>query len=214
MNGGILFAGALALFASLGSLAAAQERTKEATPPPAGMAVATFAGGCFWCMEPPFDKLDGVASTISGYTGGQVKGATYKEVSNGGTGHTEAVQIVYDPKKVRYETLLETFWRNIDPFDAHGQFCDKGDQYRPAIFAHDDEQARLAEASRAGIQARFKQPLVVKIEKAAPFYVAEDYHQNYYQDNPIRYRFYRSSCGRDARLSEIWGAEAGKAPGS
>jgi peptide-methionine (S)-S-oxide reductase len=214
MKSAILFAGALALFGALGSAASAQDRTKEAAPPPAGMAVATFAGGCFWCMEPPFDKLAGVASTTSGYTGGHVEGATYKEVSNGGTGHTEAVQIVYDPQKVSYQTLLETFWRNIDPFDANGQFCDKGEPYRPAIFAHDDEQARLAETSKAAIQSRLKQPIVVKVEKAAPFYVAESYHQNYYQENPVRYRYYRSSCGRDARLGEIWGSEAGKAPAS
>ncbi len=199
-----LFAGALA-FLGLGSLAGAEERTKLAPPPPPGMAVATFAAGCFWCVEPPFDKLPGVVSTTSGYTGGKAEGATYKEVSNGGTGHTEAVQVVYDPAKVSYQTLLDTFWRNVDPVDARGQFCDEGDMYRPAIFAHDAEQTKLAEASKSALDGRFPEPVVVTVEPAQPFWVAEAYHQDYYITNPLKYAYYRYACGRDARLEELWG---------
>lgn len=175
-----------------------------------GMAKATFAGGCFWCMEPPFDKLPGVVSTTSGYTGGKKVNPTYQEVSGGGTGHTEAVQVVYDPKKVSYEKLLEVFWRNVDPTDAGGQFCDRGSQYRTGIFVHDEEQKRLAEASKAALAKNkpFKQPLVTEIVPAATFYPAEDYHQDYYTKNPLRYKFYRSGCGRDARLAELWGKAA------
>jgi peptide-methionine (S)-S-oxide reductase len=201
-----LFVGALALF-GLTSLAGAQERTKLVPPPPAGMAVATFAAGCFWCVEPPFDKLDGVVSTTSGYTGGKVEGATYKQVSNGGTGHTEAVQVVYDAAKVSYQKLLDTFWRNVDPVDDKGQFCDEGDMYRPAIFTHDPEQARLAEASKNALTGRFKEPIVVTVEPAQPFWAAEDYHQDYYITNPLKYQYYRYACGRDARLQELWGKE-------
>jgi peptide-methionine (S)-S-oxide reductase len=171
------------------------------------MAVATFAAGCFWCVEPPFDKLDGVVSTTSGYTGGKVEGATYKQVSNGGTGHTEAVQVVYDPAKVSYQKLLDTFWRNVDPVDDKGQFCDEGDMYRPAIFTHDPEQARLAEASKNVLTGRFKEPIVVTVEPAQPFWAAEDYHQDYYITNPLKYQYYRYACGRDARLQELWGKE-------
>jgi methionine-S-sulfoxide reductase len=200
-----LVVAALALAVS-GSFAA-EERTRAAPEPPAGMAAATFAGGCFWCMEPPFDKLDGVVSTTSGYTGGKVVGATYREVSAGGTGHAEAVRVVFDPKKVEYKKLVDTFWKNIDPVDAHGQFCDKGDQYRPAIFTHDDEQKKIAEASKAALSAsgRFKQPIVVTVEPAREFWVAEDYHQDYYQKNPVKYQYYRWGCGRDARLEAVWG---------
>ncbi len=149
----------------------AEAGTPLATPPPQGLKVATFAGGCFWCMEPPFDKLDGVVSTTSGYTGGTKPNPTYKEVSAGGTGHTEAVRIVYDPEKISYQRLLDVFWRNVDPLDGTGQFCDTGDQYRPAIFTHDAEQARLAEASKAALAAsgRFEQPIVVTIEPAREF---------------------------------------------
>jgi peptide-methionine (S)-S-oxide reductase len=196
-------------FAALGISTAfsADERTQLAPEPPAGMAVATFAGGCFWCMEPPYDKLEGVVSTTSGYTGGKVTGATYREVSRGGTAHTEAVRVVYDPNKVGYQMLLDTFWKNIDPVDARGQFCDKGDQYRPAIFTHDDEQKKIAEASKAALAAsgRFKQPIVVAVEPAREFWVAEDYHQDYYQKNPVKYQYYRWGCGRDARLEQVWG---------
>jgi peptide-methionine (S)-S-oxide reductase len=184
---------------------AAEERTQRAPEPPAGMAVATFAAGCFWCVEPPFDKLDGVVSTTSGYTGGHVAGATYKEVGRGGTGHTEAVRVVYDPGKVEYNKLVDTFWRNVDPLDAHGQFCDKGEEYRPAIFTHDEEQRKAAEASKVALARRFKKPIVVAIEPAREFWAAEDYHQDYYQKNPLQYAYYRWGCGRDARLEELWG---------
>jgi peptide-methionine (S)-S-oxide reductase len=171
------------------------------------LAKATFAGGCFWCMEPPFDKLDGVISTTSGYTGGQKKDPTYQEVSAGSTGHTEAVQIVYDPAKITYEKLLDVFWHNIDPTAVNAQFCDHGSQYRSAIFYHDETQKRLAEASKQALDMSkpFKEPIVTEITAASTFYPAEDYHQNYYQKNPIRYKFYRYNCGRDQRLQELWG---------
>lgn len=169
------------------------------------LAVATFAGGCFWCMEPPFDKMEGVISTTSGYTGGRVANPTYEQVSAGSTGHYEAVQVIYDPALVSYAELLQTFWRNIDPFDGTGQFCDKGGQYRAAIFYYDDEQQRLATASRENLEKRFSKELATEILPAGKFYRAEDYHQDYYEKNPIRYKFYRTGCGRDARLKEVWG---------
>jgi len=168
-------------------------------------AVATFAGGCFWCVESDFDKVDGVISTTSGYTGGKVPNPSYQQVSAGGTGHVEAVEVVYDPAKVTYEKLLDHFWHNHDPFAKNAQFCDHGDQYRAVIFYHDEDQHRLAEASREAMQARFKQPIQTQIAKAGTFYKAEDYHQDYYLKNPIRYKFYRYNCGRDQRLEEIWG---------
>ena len=176
----------------------------------AEQATATFAGGCFWCMEPPFEALDGVTSVTAGYTGGTVANPTYEQVSDGGTGHAESVQIVYDPSKVSYQKLLDVFWHNIDPTAVDQQFCDVGTQYRSAIFVHDAEQRKLAEASRAALQTsgRFDKPIATQIVDAGPFYAAEDYHQDYYKKNPIRYRFYRHGCGRDARLSEVWGAEA------
>jgi peptide-methionine (S)-S-oxide reductase len=171
------------------------------------VAKATFAGGCFWCMEPPYDKLEGVVSTTSGYIGGQKKNPTYQEVSAGGTGHAEAVQVVYDPQKVSYQKLLEVFWRNIDPFDAGGQFCDKGSQYRTGIFYHDEKQKQLAEASKKALErGKFNRPIVTEIVPASEFYRAEEYHQDYYQKNPLRYKFYRFNCGRDQRLEELWGA--------
>ncbi|MGH7826730.1 MAG: peptide-methionine (S)-S-oxide reductase MsrA [Candidatus Binatia bacterium] len=169
-------------------------------------AKATFAGGCFWCMEPPYDELDGVLSTISGYIGGAKKNPTYEEVSAGKTGHTEAVQITYDPKKISYEKLLDVFWRNIDPLTSNAQFCDTGSQYRSAIFYHDKTQKHLAEKSKKSVQARFKQPVVTEIVPAVDFYPAEDYHQDYYKKNPIRYKVYRYGCGRDERLRELWGS--------
>jgi peptide-methionine (S)-S-oxide reductase len=174
-------------------------------------ATATFAGGCFWCMEPPFDKLEGVVSTISGYTGGQKKNPTYKEVSAGETGHAEAVQVVYDPKKISYEKLLNVFWHNIDPTVKDQQFCDHGNQYRTGIFYHDAEQRRLAETSKAALAKSkpFKAELVTEIVAAGEFYAAEDYHQDYYKKNPIRYKYYRHGCGRDDRLKELWGEAAG-----
>jgi peptide-methionine (S)-S-oxide reductase len=166
---------------------------------------ATFAGGCFWCMEPPFDKLDGVLATVSGYAGGKKKNPTYEEVSGGNTGHAEVVQITYDPKKISYDALLEVFWRNIDPLTPNRQFCDAGSQYRSAIFYHDETQKRLAEASKREVAQRFKKPVVTEIAPAAEFYPAEDYHQDYYKKNPIRYQIYRYGCGRDQRLEELWG---------
>jgi peptide-methionine (S)-S-oxide reductase len=162
-------------------------------------------------MEPPFDKIDGVLSTTSGYIGGHVPNANYQQVSAGGTGHAEAVEIVYDPAKVSYAQLLRVFWRNIDPLAKDRQFCDSGDQYRSAIFVHGEEQKRLAEASKQELVAsgRFKQPIVTQIVPAGPFYKAEDYHQDFYLKNPTKYKFYRWNCGRDQRLKELWGAEAG-----
>lgn len=171
----------------------------------APLARAIFAGGCFWCMEPPFDALDGVVSTTSGYTGGTTPDPTYKEVSLGRTGHLEAVQIVYDPRKITYERLLEVYWMNVDPFDPGGQFCDRGAQYGTAVFYHDDAQRRAAEQSKQAIAARFPHPVVTPVRPATTFYPAEDYHQDYYLKNPVRYKFYRYSCGRDQRLRKIWG---------
>jgi peptide-methionine (S)-S-oxide reductase len=175
------------------------------------LAKATFAGGCFWCMEHPFDQLDGVISVTSGYTGGHKKQPTYEEVSAGGTGHAEAVQIVYDPSKITYEKLLDVFWHNIDPTVANRQFCDSGTQYRSGIFYHDEHQRRLAEESKQALEAskRFKVPIVTEITAASEFYLAEDYHQRYYEKNPVRYKFYRYSCGRDQRLHELWGDSQG-----
>lgn len=174
--------------------------------PQAGLAKATFAGGCFWCMEPPYDKLDGVISTISGYTGGKKKNPTYEEVSAGTTGHAEAVEVTYDPKKITYEKLLDVFWRNVDPLTPNRQFCDGGSQYRTAIFYHDENQKRLAEESKKVVSKRFKEPIVTEIVPAREFYPAEEYHQDYYVKNPLRYKFYRYNCGRDQRLAELWGA--------
>ncbi len=168
---------------------------------------ATFAGGCFWCMEHPFDELDGVVSTTSGYTGGHTVDPTYPEVSAGGTGHTEVVKIEYDPTKVTYEELLNVYWRNVDPTTPDAQFCDHGNQYRPEIFYHTEEQKQLAEASRTHIEKTktFPEPIVIEITQGTTFYPAEDFHQNYYQTNPLRYKFYRLACGRDSRLAELWG---------
>ncbi len=173
----------------------------------AATAKATFAGGCFWCMEPPFDKLDGVTSTISGYAGGTKKNPTYEEVSAGKTGHAEVVQITYDPKKITYEKLLEVFWHNVDPLTPNRQFCDVGSQYRTAIFYHDETQKRLAEESKKALSKRFKEPIVTEIVAASEFYPAEDYHQDYYIKNPLRYKYYRYSCGRDQRLEALWGPD-------
>ncbi len=171
------------------------------------LAIATFAGGCFWCMEPPYDELDGVISTISGYIGGSRRNPTYEEVSSGTTGHTEAVQIVYDPSKITYEALLDVFWRNIDPTTKDRQFCDRGSQYRTGIFPHDDEQQRLAEASKTRLEQTkpFADPIVTEVTRSGEFWEAEDYHQDYYLKNPLRYKLYRYGCGRDRRLEQIWG---------
>jgi peptide-methionine (S)-S-oxide reductase len=173
--------------------------------PPAGQAAAVFAGGCFWCMEGPFDALDGVVSTTSGYAGGSVVDPGYEQVSEGTTGHVEAVRVVYDPKRVDYAKLLDVFWHNVDPLDADGQFCDRGPQYASAIFAGDPSERKLAEESKQKLAERFGRPIATEVRSATPFYAAENYHQDYYQKNPVRYRFYRSSCGRDARLEKVWG---------
>lgn len=177
---------------------------------PEGLAVATLAGGCFWCMEPPFDELDGVISTTSGYAGGWVAEPTYEQVSGGGTGHAEVVQIVYDPSKISYEDLLEVFWRNIDPLTADAQFCDHGRQYRSAIFYHGEEQKQAALESKRELEesGRFDEPIVTEITEFSNFYPAEDYHQDYYQKNPKRYNFYRYGCGRDKRLEQLWGSDS------
>ena len=178
-----------------------------AQKPAPGHAVATFAAGCFWCTEEAMDKVPGVVSTTSGYMGGMRMNPTYQEVSSGTTGHTEVVQVVYDPKKVSYERLLQQFWLNHDPTVIDRQFCDAGSQYRPSIFWHTEEQKRLAEASKAKWQKDkpFKQPILTPIEKATQFWPGEDYHQDYYLKNPVRYKFYVSGCGRYARLDELWG---------
>ena len=170
-------------------------------------AIATFAGGCFWCTEADFDKVPGVLKTISGYMGGHVENPTYRQVANGGTGHAEVVRVIYDPTKITYAQLLEAYWPTIDPHDKDGQFCDRGDQYRPEIFVHDDEQKRLAEASKAKLEAsgKLKKPVVVAITKASKFTEAEAYHQNFYKTNPARYWSYRIGCGRDRRLEAVWG---------
>ena len=165
---------------------------------------ATFAGGCFWCMEPPFEKLPGVISVVSGYTGGTVANPTYGTVSTGGTGHLESVEITYDPARVSYQKLLEVFWRNIDPTNPRGQFCDLGEQYRSAIFIHNEAQGRAAIASRDALTQEKKWRIVTEIRPAAPFFKAEEYHQDYYRKNPVRYRFYRFNCGRDLRLRQLW----------
>lgn len=172
---------------------------------------ATFAGGCFWCMEAPFDTLPGVVSVTVGYTGGKVKDPTYKQVSAGGTGHAEAVQIVFDPSRIGYARLLEVFWHNTDPTARDRQFCDIGSQYRTAIFYHGEEQRALAERSKESLDRTkpFREPIVTVIVPAGAFYPAEEYHQHYYRKNPIRYRYYRSGCGRDRRLGELWGSAAG-----
>jgi len=171
------------------------------------LAKATFAGGCFWCMEPPFDKLEGVVSTTSGYTGGEQKNPSYEQVSSGRSGHAEAVQVLYDPDKISYQKLLETFWHNIDPTVVNRQFCDSGSQYSTAIFYHNDTQRALAEQSKQALSTRkpFDEDIVTEITAADTFYPAEDYHQDYYIKNPIRYKYYRYGCGRDKRLEALWG---------
>ena len=170
---------------------------------------ATFAGGCFWCMEEALDKVDGVVSTTSGYTGGQKPNPTYEEVSAGGTGHAESVQVLFDPSKISYEKLLNVFWHNIDPTTPDRQFCDKGRQYRSAIFYHNENQKRLAEASKKLLEQSkaFKEAIVTEIVPASEFYPAEEYHQDFYLKNPVRYKFYKYSCGRAQRLQELWGKE-------
>ncbi len=173
------------------------------------LATATFAGGCFWCMEPPFEKLAGVVSVTSGYTGGRESNPTYEEVSAGVTGHAESVQIVYDSTQISYAQLLQVFWRNIDPLAVNRQFCDGGSQYRSAISYHNDEQRRLAEESQQKLEQikKFDRPIATEIVAATVFYPAEEYHQDFYKKNPLRYKTYRAGCGRDRRLEELWGEE-------
>lgn len=175
--------------------------------PPANVAQATFAGGCFWCMEAPFDAIPGVVSTISGYAGGKVKDPTYEQVSSGGTGHVESIQVAYDPTRVTYDQLLEVFWHNVDPLDGGGQFCDRGNQYRTAIFFANEEQKRAAVESKRRLQdsGRLKGDVVTPIVPFEAFYPAEDYHQDFYRKNPARYKMYRFGCGRDRRLVALWG---------
>ena len=200
---------ACALYASVGA-AAAEEGMGSAPTAQTPLQQATFAGGCFWCMEPPFEQLAGVVSVTAGYAGGVEQRPTYEQVSSGKTGHAEAVQIIYDPKTLTYERLLEVFWRNIDPTTPEGQFADRGHQYRTAIFYHDEEQRRLAEASKAALErsGKFTKPLVTEIAPATAFYPAEEYHQDYYKKNPLRYKLYRIGSGRDGYLHKIWGPSA------
>ena len=179
--------------------------------PPAGIEAAIFGGGCFWCVEVDFDKVEGVVATISGFAGGTTKNPSYRQVTSGGTGHTEVVKVYFDPKKVSYQRLVDIFWRTIDPIDAGGQFCDRGDSYRTAIYAIGAEQLKIAEASKAALDAakRFNKPIATEIKSAGDFTAAEDYHQDFYKKDPGRYYSYRAGCGRDARVKTLWGAEAG-----
>ena len=194
------------------SPAAGGQARSAAQPEDQAFKKAIFAGGCFWCMEPPFDRLDGVISTTSGYTGGNRKNPTYGEVSAGVTGHAEAVEVLYDPLKIGYAQLLEIFWRNIDPLTPNRQFCDRGSQYRSAIFYHDAGQEHLARQSKAQLErsGRFEDPIVTEIVQATAFYRAESYHQDYYTKNPLRYKLYKWGCGRDARLKQLWGETASR----
>lgn len=197
------------LLAGVSAPASTAGATQDAKPGADGrtLAKATFAGGCFWCMEEALDTVDGVVSTTSGYLGGHTKDPTYEDVSAGGTGHAEAVEIFYDPAKVAYATILNVFWRNVDPTQPKAQFCDRGDQYRSAIFYHDAPQKRLAEESRKAMEKSkpFQGAIVTEIVPAAVFYPAEEYHQNFYEKNPIHYRVYKYNCGRAQRLQELWG---------
>jgi peptide-methionine (S)-S-oxide reductase len=196
------------VLAGCGSLTA-QAGTDPAPPLEEGQAEAIFAGGCFWCMEKPFDKLDGVISTTSGYTGGKEKSPTYEDVGYHRTSHYEALRVVYDPSKVTYDRLLEVFWHNVDPLDPKGQFCDKGDQYRTGIFTSDPEEKKKAEASKKKVAEQLGKPIVTEVLPAATFWVAEEYHQDFYVKNPDHYNRYRTGCGRDRRLQELWGDAAG-----
>ena len=200
--------GLLLSLVAMNACAGPADDTTASTAARAGTDSAIFAGGCFWCMEPPYDELDGVISTTSGYIGGKLPNPSYEQVSAGHSGHAEAVEVVFDPARVSYQKLLEVFWRNVDPFAINQQFCDRGDQYRSAIFTQGPEQMRLAEESRKALETagKFDKPIVTQIVPASTFYPAEDYHQDYYKKNPVRYKFYRYNCGRDARLEQIWGS--------
>jgi peptide-methionine (S)-S-oxide reductase len=197
----------LSLALVLGTIGLASAQT--APQPAAGQAMATFAGGCFWCTESDFDHVKGVISTTSGYTGGQVPNPGYERVSAGGTGHAEAVEVIYDPSKVSYEQLLAFYWHSIDPTVKDAQFCDHGNQYRTAIFVRNDEERKLAEVSKKKVEAELKVPIYTQIVDAGPFYAAEDYHQDFYLKNPTKYKFYRWNCGRDQRLEQLWGKPKG-----
>jgi peptide-methionine (S)-S-oxide reductase len=188
-----------------------QKSGNDARAESAPLATATFAGGCFWCMQPVFDGLPGVVSTRVGYTGGRKKNPTYEEVSGGGTGHAESIEVTYDPRKTSYRNLLNVFWHNVDPTTREREFCDVGHQYRTAIFFHSPEQGTEARASKAALEKTkpFKAPIVTEIVPASMFYPAEDYHEEFYRKNPVRYRFYRYACGRDQRLRDLWGAASG-----
>ena len=199
-------------FIAASTVVAGNDSMKKTTETATGkFEKATFAGGCFWCMEAPFDKLPGVVSVTSGYTGGNMKHPTYEQVSAGGTGHAEAVQVVYDPTRIGYTKLLDVFWHNTDPTVIDRQFCDVGSQYRTGIFYHSEEQRLLALKSKEALENSkpFKGPIVTEVTEAGEFYPAEEYHQHYYKKNPIRYRYYRNGCGRDQRLKELWGDAAG-----
>ena len=197
----------LAALLSVACSEGSEAQVRQAVPPTAALDTAVFAGGCFWCVEEAFDEAEGVVSTTSGYTGGHVANPTYQQVSSGRSGHAEVVRVVYDPARIGYGELLNVFWRNVDPLTPDAQFCDHGAQYRSAIFYAGPEQRRLAEASREALErsGRFEEPIVTEIAPAAPFYPAEEYHQDYYQKNPVRYRFYKFTCGRAQRLKELWG---------
>ncbi len=212
MNGpfNVLKFGAAVTLLTVAGLSGAQQPAAAGPTATAATAKAIFAGGCFWCVESDFDKLPGVLSTTSGYTGGTVANPTYEQVSGKSTGHAEAVEVVFDPAKVSYSQLVEHFWRTIDPTMKDGQFCDIGSPYRTAIFAVDAAQLEVAQASRAALEKSkpFKAPIVTEIVKAGAFYAAEGYHQDYYKKNPVRYQYYRTSCGRDARLKQLWGSQA------
>ncbi len=191
-------------------MVAAEQPTQQADVQPTRTEVAAFAGGCFWCMEPPFEKLGGAVAVTAGYTGGTVANPTYEEVCAGTTGHAESVQIIFDPATVSYQQLLDVFWHNVNPTQVDGQFADHGRQYRTAIFYHSDEQRWLAEASKTQLahSGRFNAPIVTEIVPAATFYPAEEYHQDYYKKNPIRYKLYRLGSSRDGYLKRVWGRDA------
>jgi len=208
----LIFGAIIVLLVTIGSVRAGTSEKKKPVADSSGkLEKAALAGGCFWCMEAPFDQLPGVISVIPGYIGGQKKNPTYREVSAGGTGHAEAVQIVYDPAIISYDKLLAVFWHNIDPTVKDRQFCDSGDQYRSAIFYNTEAQRHAALQSKADLEKNkpFMEPIVTEVTRAGEFYPAEEYHQHYYKKNPLRYSYYRKGCGRDQRLKELWGSAAG-----
>ncbi|MCV0369750.1 peptide-methionine (S)-S-oxide reductase MsrA [Filomicrobium insigne] len=207
---GLVIAALAAGVVGLGAQAPSHAKTEGSVSKNAKLDVATFGSGCFWCTEADFDKVKGVVSTISGYMGGKTPNPTYESVSAGGTGYVEVLQVTYDPSQVSYKTLLDYYWRHTDVVDGGGQFCDRGDQYKPVIFVHTPEQRQLAEAGKAELEksGRFSKPIAVQIVAASTFTPAEDYHQDYYEKNPLKYRYYRYSCGRDARIKQLWGSGA------